>query len=150
MRRFEIVKDEKRKNAGAKIKMPQRATKHSAGYDFYSPIDIIIPPCQTQMIWTDIKAQFNENEVLLLCVTSSMGKKGISLGNNIGVIDCDYYGNENNDGNLGFMLYNRTDTPYEIKAGDKIGQGIFTTFLTVDNEVEITTERKGGFGSTNK
>lgn len=150
MRKFEIVKEEKRKNLSAQITMPQRATKHSAGYDFYSPVDTIIPPHQTQMIWTDIKAQFNENEVLFLCVTSSMGKKGISLGNDIGVIDCDYYGNENNDGNLGFMLYNRNDTEYKISVGDKIGQGIFTTFLTVDDEKEITNERKGGFGSTNK
>ena len=150
MRSFEIVVENKRKNPNSKITMPKRATKHSAGYDFYSPIDLVIMPKQTQMIWTDIKACFNQNEVLLLCVTSGMGKKGIMLANNVGVIDCDYYNNENNDGNLGFMLYNFSDSVYKINAGDKIGQGIFTTFLTVDNEAEIDTQRKGGFGSTDK
>ena len=58
--------------------------------------------------------------------------------------------NENNDGNIGFMLFNHGKNPYEIKAGDKIGHIYFFKFLTVDNEEEITTERKGGFGSTNK
>lgn len=150
MRKFEIVKDEFRKHPEIEIKMPKRATKCSAGYDMYSPVDLIIAPNSMEMIWTDIKATFNENEVLLLCVTSGMGKKGIMVANTIGVIDADYYGNEGNDGNLGFRLYNYSSEPYVIKAGDKIGQGIFTIFLTVDNEEEITEVRKGGFGSTVK
>lgn len=150
MRKFEIVSKQKRKYTDVEIKMPKRATKFSAGYDFYSPIDIVIEPNKTEMIWTDIKAQFNQNEVLILCVTSGMGKKGIMLANNVGIIDCDYYNNSNNDGNLGFMLYNRGSEPYVIKCGDKIGQGIFTTFLTVDNEDEILETRVGGFGSTVK
>ena len=43
-----------------------------------------------------------------------------------------------------------TDTAYEIKTGDKIAQGIFTKYLTVDDENEITNVRTGGIGSTNK
>ena len=150
MRNFELVKMEARKHSDVEIKLPQRATKHSAGYDFYSPIDITITPKTMQMIWTDVKAQFEEDEVLLLCVTSGMGKHGIMLANTIGVIDCDYYSNISNDGNLGFRLYNFSDQEYVIKAGDKIGQGIFTKFLTVTNEKEITNERVGGYGSTVK
>lgn len=150
MRKFEIVKDEFRKHNDKQIKMPIRATKYSAGYDFYSPVDVVIQPNEMQMIWTDVKSCFNTDEVLLLCVTSGMGKKGIMLANTLGVIDCDYYSNEGNDGNLGFRLYNFSKEPYEIKAGDKIGQGIFTKFLTVDNEDEITNVRVGGFGSTVK
>lgn len=150
MRKFELVKDDFRKNPTKQIKMPVRATKHSAGYDFYSPIDIVIEPNQMQMIWTDVKSCFNTDEVLLLCVTSGMGKNGIMLANTLGVIDCDYYSNEGNDGNLGFRLYNFSNSPYVIKTGDKIGQGMFTKFLTVDNEEEITNVRVGGFGSTVK
>ena len=40
---FAVVKDEFRKNSGD-IKLPTRATEHSAGYDFYSPINITINP----------------------------------------------------------------------------------------------------------
>ena len=145
MRKFEIVNN--RKSNGA-IKMPNRATKASAGYDFYSPIDAIIEPNTAKLIFTDIKACFGENEVLILCSTSGMGKRGIVLANGIGIIDADYYNNASNEGNIGFMLRNLSNEPYEIKCGDKIGQGIFTTFLKIDNEGEINAERVGGFGST--
>lgn len=149
MRGFFEVKPNAKKQAVAGI-MPKRATKNSAGYDFYSPVDTVVKAHQMQMIWTDIKSEFNQDEVLLLCVTSGMGKYGIMLANTLGVIDSDYFENENNDGNIGFRLYNFSDDDYVIKAGDKIGQGIFTKFLTVDNEQEITETRKGGFGSTVK
>ena len=48
------------------------------------------------------------------------------------------------------MLHNLGEEPYQVNIGDKIGQGYFMKFLTVDDEAEITTVRKGGFGSTNK
>lgn len=147
MRKFEIVNSRK---YDSEIKMPNRATKASAGYDFYSPIDATIEPNTAKLIFTDIKACFAENEVLILCSTSGMGKRGVVLANGIGVIDADYYNNAGNEGNIGFMLRNLGNEPYEIKRGDKIGQGIFTTFLKVDDEDEITAEREGGFGSTVK
>lgn len=147
MRKFEIVN---KRTSECDIKMPQRATKASAGYDFYSTIDYILQPNEVKLIFSDIKAQFESNEVLILCTTSGMGKKGIMLANAIGVIDADYYNNVNNEGNIGFMLRNLSEQPYIIKVGDKIGQGIFTKFLVVDDEKEITTDRVGGFGSTVK
>jgi dUTP pyrophosphatase len=150
MRKFEVVKNEFIKYGVVPQKLPQRATKNSAGYDIYSPIDIVIEPKKMEMIWTNVKAKFNADEVLLLCVTSGMGKYGIMLANTLGVIDCDYYGNQSNDGNLGIRLYNFSDAPYVIKAGDKIAQGMFVKYLTVDDEPEITTTRVGGFGSTVK
>lgn len=150
MRRFEVVKDEFIKYDIKDVKMPIRATKHSAGYDMYSPIDAVVEPGQMQMIWTNVKAQFNEDEVLLLCVTSGMGKHGVMLANTLGIIDSDYYSNEGNDGNIGIRLYNFSDEPYIIKAGDKIGQGMFMKYLCVDDEEEVTGIRKGGFGSTVK
>lgn len=150
MRKFEVVDKEFRKHPMVDIVLPQRATKNAAGYDFYSPEDKVIPAGKTEIIWTDVKATFGEREMLVLCVTSGMGKRGLMLANNIGVIESDYYNNESNNGNLGFRLYNFSDQDYYVKKGEKIGQGVFTTFLTVDNEEEVTTVRTGGFGSTDK
>ena len=79
-----------------------------------------------------------------------MGKRGLMLANNLGIIDCDYYGNVANDGNIGFRLYNFSDEPYVIKQGEKIGQGLFIKFLKVDDEETVTRKREGGFGSTDK
>lgn len=152
MRRFEVV-DEKFLEYGSKkedIILPKRATKYSAGYDFHSPTDIVIEPNKSALVWTNVKATFNENEVLLLFVRSKMGKSHIQLANGTGVIESDYYSNPSNDGNLGFRLINLGSEPYVIKKGDKIGQGVFTYFLTVDNEELIENTRTGGFGSTDK
>ena len=143
---FEVVKDEHRKNTG-EIILPTRATEHSAGYDFYCPIDVVIQPNETVMIWTDVKAHMYFDNALLILPRSSMGKYRIMLANTIGLIDNDYYGNIKNDGNIGFNLINMGDKPYEIKAGDRIGQGIFIKYGIVKDD-KTTATRQGGFGST--
>ncbi len=145
---FEVVKDEFRKNEG-EIKLPTRASEHSAGYDFYSPIDIIIPPHDKAMIWTDVKASMYYDNALLLMPRSSMGKQPVMLSNTLGLIDSDYFSNEDNDGNIGFRLLNLGDTPYEIKVGDRIGQGVFIKYGTTKDD-NVTTKREGGFGSSGK
>ena len=150
MRKFEIVSGNFLQYGTKEIKIPFRATKNSAGYDFFSPIDTIISPNKIQLIWTNIKAEFNSSEVLMLFVTSKIGKNGVMIANGTGIIDADYYSNKNNDGNIGFLLYNFGSSDYKINKGDKIGQGIFMKFLTVDNEEEINETRVGGFGSTIK
>ena len=55
--------------------LPKRSTKHSAGYDFFSPIDAEIMPGATLNIRTDIKVEMNEDEVLLILPRSSYGYK---------------------------------------------------------------------------
>ena len=144
---FEVVKDEFRKNEG-EIKLPARATEHSVAYDFYSPVDIIIQPGGRAFIWTDVKAHMYYDNALLINVRSSMGKQPIMIANTQGWIESDYYGNPDNDGNIGFNLLNLGDTPYEIKKGDRIGQGMFIKYLITKDD-NATAKRVGGFGSTN-
>lgn len=149
MRKFEIVQDFAIKYNEKSVKLPSRATKFSAGYDLSSPTDIIIPAGKIETIWTNIKAVCNDNEFMLMCVRSSLGRKDICLANDIGVIDRDYYSNPNNDGNIGVALKNRGTEDFVIHKGDKIAQIIFVPYLTIDNEEEIINERQGGYGSTN-
>lgn len=132
-------------------KMPCRGTKHSAGYDFTSPVKIVVPAHKMAKIPTGIKAQMNEDEVLSIYPRSSIGfKTGIRLANTVGIVDSDYYNNANNEGHIFIKFYNPTNEDYEIDIGDKIAQGIFTKYLIVDNEEEILTERAGGIGSTGR
>lgn len=160
MRRFEIISKEQWEKdipqdtvqcAILEHKQPRRATKSSAGYDFISPIEITVPAHQMAKIPTGIKAQMNDNEVLYIYPRSSIGfKTGIRLANTVGIVDSDYYNNENNEGHIFIKFYNPTDNDYKINIGDKIAQGIFATYLTVDDEEDILTQRAGGFGSTGK
>lgn len=150
MRKFEVVLEEHIKYDNKNITLPVRATKTSVGYDFYSPLQTVVPAGETKLIFTNVKAMFGADEGLVLAVTSGMGKRGIMLANGIGIIESDYYGNVSNDGNIGFMLHNFGKEDYKVDVGDKIGQGFFFKFLTVDNEIATDNVRTGGFGSTNK
>lgn len=131
--------------------IPKRATKNSAGYDFYALYDFTIKPLEIKKIPTGIKANMNFDEVLLLTVRSSQGfKYNVRLVNQIGVIDKDYYNNESNEGHMWIKLQNHGECDYVVKKGEAICQGIFTKFLTTSNEEEINQTRNGGIGSTNK
>lgn len=149
MRKFEVVRDDAIMYGQKDIIMPRRATINSAGYDVCCPIDIVIPAGEIVTVWTNIKACCNENEFILLCVRSSMGRKDICLANDIGVIDGDYYSNPDNDGNIGVALKNRSSNDYIIHKNDKIAQILFVPYLKADNEETVTDVRGGGYGSTN-
>ena len=146
-RGFEVVKEDMRKTVG-EIQLPTRGTTKAMAYDFYSPIDLVIEPNCIGKVWTDVKAYMGDNECLILNVRSSMGGK-VMLANTQGWIDSDYYSNSSNDGNIGIFLKNISDEPYVIKKGDRVGQGMFLSFLVSDNG-NTDEVRTGGFGSTNK
>ena len=129
--------------------LPKRSTKESAGYDFESIIDFTLKPGEIKKIPLGIKADMNTGEVLFLIVRSSQGfKYNVRMCNQVGVIDKDYYNNSDNEGHMWIKLENHGDKDYEVKKGDKIIQGIFIPFLTIDNEDKIESVRTSGIGST--
>lgn len=124
--------------------IPKRSTKYSAGYDFESVLDFVIKPGENKLIPTGIKANMNEGETLLMVERSSQGfKYNIRMCNQIGIIDKDYYNSPKNEGHIFIKLYNEGNDDYVVKKGDKIVQGLFINFLTVDNEEKIDKERDG-------
>lgn len=131
--------------------LPKRSTKNSAGYDFFSLFDFTLKKGESKKIPTGIKCNMESDEMMMLVVRSSMGfKYNIRMCNQIGIFESDYYNNETNEGHAWLKLQNEGNQDYIVKKGDAICQGIFTKFLTVDNEETIVTKRKGGIGSTNK
>ncbi len=146
-RGFEVVSIEMRKNTMNAI-LPERGTKAAAGYDFSTPLTVIIPAKNKETIWSNIKAYMQEDEVLLIYVRSSIGiKKGLTLANGTGVIDADYYDNKDNDGNIGICLVNNTDEDIVLKENERIAQGVFMSYLISDNGNSVVT-RTGGMGSS--
>lgn len=127
------------------IKMPERSTVYSAGYDFYAPIDIEMLPGKTYTIPTGIRCKINPEFVLFVLPRSSLGfKYGLRLRNTIGVIDSDYY-NADNEGHI--MLKLVADQPLKIHEGDRMVQGIFLQYgITINDDAHA--QRTGGIGST--
>lgn len=131
--------------------IPTRATQGSAGYDLSIYESVSIKPGEVCMCHTGIKAYMPLDEVLCIFIRSSMAvKKHLSLANNVGIIDADYYNNENNEGHIMIPIYNFGQEPITLNAGEKIAQAIFMPYYTVSDEDSIENKRSGGFGSTNK
>ena len=136
------------------INLPVRKTKFSAGYDIEAAEEVVVPSFKKGMnptlIKTGIKAYMQDDEVLMLYNRSSNPKKkGLILANSVGVIDKDYYGNQDNDGHIMFAFYNVKDEDITIKKGEAIGQAVFQKYLVTDDD-SAEGERIGGFGSTNQ
>lgn len=146
-----MVKFEKVNKIIEDIKLPERSTLNSAGYDFFAIEDVTLPAKKLTRVMTGVKCELMPNQVLILVNRSSNpSKKGLILANGIGIIDADYYGNPDNDGEMGFEFYNILDEDVVIKKGEKLGQGVIMKFdKTEDDYISNPYKtRVGGFGST--
>ena len=61
--------------------------------------------------------------------------------NQVGVIDKDYYNNKDNEGHIWIKLKNEGEKEYIVKKGDKIIQGLFIKYLTIDDEENNFSKR---------
>ena len=136
------------------IQLPKRATKYSAGYDFYVSGDVLIPMEHAGVIPTGIRwvcdKEEDKNKVLQIYPRSGIGfRTGVRLMNTVGIIDADYW-EGNNEGHIMVKLHNPMNAYMHIKDGEAIVQGVITEYHTCDDEEEIVEKRTGGMGSTDK
>ena len=94
MRKFDFTGILRLDSVGGTIyrRLPERSTKNSAGYDFYCPQDVEIPPYKLgdnpTMVKTGIKVKMEDDEFLMLVNRSSNPKKKkLVLANGVGIID---------------------------------------------------------------
>lgn len=133
------------------IKLPKRATKGSAGYDFFAPFSFTLKPGETIKIPTGIRVKMEENWVLNIYPRSGLGfKYRVQMNNTVGIIDSDYYYSDN-EGHIFIKMTNASneDKTAEVAEGTGFAQGIFLEYgITVDDDADGV--RNGGFGSTTK
>jgi dUTP pyrophosphatase len=136
-----------------RVTLPKRQTAGSAGYDFVTPVRIMLEPGQQAVIPSGIRAVFSEEELetwhLEVFVRSSIGlKKDGILPNSVAIIDADYFQGENG-GDILLALKNTSRKIIDIAPEERICQGIFKIHgLTSDDDAE--GHRSGGVGSTGK
>lgn len=134
------------------IKLPQRATAGSAGYDFYAPVELNLKKGESLLIPTGIRSKINDGWVLKIYPRSGLGfKHRVQLDNTVGIIDADYY-NSSNEGHIMIKLScdaHDDGHTVTVNTGDGFAQGIFLQFgITFDDQASGV--RNGGFGSTTK
>lgn len=129
-----------------RIKLPTRATKGSAGYDFYLPYPFSLYAMRNMTIPTGINVQLEPGWMLMLVPRSGLGTKyGMRLVNTIGVIDSDYFFAKN-EGHIlaGITVSNNMC----LTDGDRFAQGIIVPYGITKDDCPLSEIREGGFGST--
>jgi len=128
-------------------KLPSKNHDSDTGYDVYSIEDKTVPARGSAVVDVGLKfADIPEGYWVKVESRSGLGfKYGITA--HPGIIDNGYRGD------AGIKLYNLTDTPYDIKAGDRIAQ--FVVYMNMHMQVDwgtVQASARGekGFGSSGK
>jgi len=131
------------------ISLPRRATKGSAGYDFFAPYPFTLQAGETAKIPTGVRVKIDEGWVLKIYPRSSLGfKYRLRLDNTVGIIDSDYFFADN-EGHIFIKITNCGDKPLSVEKDKAFAQGVFVEYgITIDDD--CVSVRTGGFGSTDK
>ena len=130
--------------------MPEYATPGSAGMDLRACLDapLVVEPGQTHLVKTGLSIHIGDPG---LCATilprSGLGhKKGIVLGNLVGLIDSDY------QGELMVSVWNRGQETFTMQPGERIAQLVIMPVIQAQFEIveDFTSSERGegGFGSS--
>ena len=132
--------------------LPFYATPESAGVDLRACVDsdVIVFPDDRFLCPTGLAFDLNNaNLAMFLIPKSGLGhKKGIILGNSIGLLDSDYHLE------CFVSVWNTGNEAFTIQRGMYVAQAYFAPVARVEwNVVNVfnrTVKRTGGFGSTGK
>lgn len=135
---------------GTLYPMPTYATDGSAGLDLRACLteSLHLAPNATVLVPTGIAIHLEDPALAAMILPrSGLGHRhGIILGNSVGLIDSDY------QGELQISCWNRSQTAYEIQAGDRIAQLVVVPVIQVEFDVvdhfSQSQRGAGGFGHT--
>ena len=126
---------------------PMRGSRNAAGFDLYSAQTMEIAPNYHGVVNTDISVMLPKGTYGRVAPKSGLATKHfIDVG--AGVVDYDYRGN------VGVVLFNHLNKPFQVKKGDRIAQFIVEKICTPKllevEEVDETDRGTCGYGSTGK
>jgi dUTP pyrophosphatase len=128
------------------IPLPKRMSSGAAGFDFVSPEDCTIKPCEIKKIDLGFRCAIHEDYYCRIEVRSSLGIQGLQTVS--GIIDSDYRGEWK------LCVTNISQKPIEIKKNHRIGQLLinrrFKVKINCVDKLNETVRGEGGFGHTGK
>ncbi|XP_076893294.1 deoxyuridine 5'-triphosphate nucleotidohydrolase-like [Bidens hawaiensis] len=133
------------KKLSDKAVLPSRGSSLAAGYDLSSAIDTKVPARGKALVATDLSIAVPQDTYARIAPRSGLAwKHSIDVG--AGVVDADYRGP------VGVILFNHSDTDFEVKVGDRVAQLIVEKIITPEvvevDDLDATVRGAGGFGST--
>jgi dUTP pyrophosphatase len=128
--------------------LPRYASEGAAAFDLAASEDTIIAPGEVSLVPTGLVIEVPPGMFLGIFARSSTPlKHGLMVANGVGVVDPDYRGPADE---VKIVMLNFTEQPVQVRAGDRIAQGILLPAVRVMWETTETAakESRGGFGST--
>jgi dUTP pyrophosphatase len=128
--------------------VPHFQTPGACAFDLAPVEGVTLLPGERALVPTGLVIQVPDGYALVLAARSSNAKKGVRLGNGIGIIDQDYHGPTDQ---LYLALHNFGTEPYTVGVGERIAQGMIVPILKpdfVESVEDMSVESRGGFGST--
>lgn len=135
------------KKLHADAQLPTYGTADAACFDLYALTDVSVPSSSSAAVKTGLAIEVPPGHALMVYSRSGHGfKNGIRLSNTTGIVDSDYRGE------VMVKLHNDSTTDFQVRAGDRIAQGMVIpvpkcSFEEV-TELSDTARGTGGFGST--
>ena len=137
---------------GTEIPLPEYATSGSAGLDLRACVEgpLEIKPGESHLIPTGFAIHIGDPSLAaVLLPRSGLGhKKGIVLGNLVGLIDSDY------QGQIFVSCWNRGQESFTVQVGERIAQMVFVPVVQARFEVVAefaeSDRGEGGFGHTGR
>ena len=128
---------------------PRKAHADDAAYDLRSRSDMVLEPGTTSLVPTGLFLELPVGYEAQIRARSGLAlKHDLSLPNAPGTIDAGYRGE------VGVIVYNRGQLPFEVKRGDRIAQMVIAKLPEVElvevEELGGSQRGEGGFGSTGK
>jgi len=138
-----------RESSGEPIPLPRYMTAHSAGMDLFADVEgeVVLKPGERRLIPTGIALAIPTGYEGQIRPRSGLAlREGITVVNTPGTIDADYRGE------VGILLINLGQQPFQVKRGDRIAQLVIGPVcraeLELTGELEVTSRNDGGFGHT--
>lgn len=132
------------------VRLPGYETPGAAAFDLAASEDAIVPPGEVRLVRTGLVIEVPAGMFLGVFARSSTPlRRGLMVANGVGVVDPDYCGPEDE---VKIAVMNFTKAPVEIRAGDRIAQGILLAAPRVSWEEAsaFRADSRGGFGSTER
>ncbi len=128
---------------------PAKAHPDDAAYDLRCRTDLTVPPGKVTLAPTGLYLELPVGYEAQIRPRSGMALKyAMTLLNTPGTIDAGYRGE------VGCILFNAGEQPYEVKRGDRIAQMVIAALPEIElceaAELSESGRGEGGFGSTGK
>jgi dUTP pyrophosphatase len=130
------------------VQLPRYESAGAAGFDLAAAEDVTIAAGEIRLVPTGLAIEVPSGYFLGIFARSSTPlKRGLMVANGVGVIDPDYCGPSDE---VRIQLLNISSAAVEVRAGDRLAQGIFLPAPQVQWEEahELRASSRGGFGST--